>query len=164
MKLGAAIIEVASKELGVTEIGASNRGPRVDQYQRATWLEQKEWGAWCAAFVCWCVREAMKLAGIKETAGFQRPQTARAWDMERWSLAQDSSTQTRKPPGGDIQSGDMIVFRFSHVGWATSSPDKDGYFSTIEGNSNSKGSRTGGMVCANRRHLSEVRSRIRFTI
>lgn len=164
MKLSAAIIAVASKEIGVTETGTSNRGPRVDVYQRATWLSPKDWGAWCAAFVCWCVMEGMKLAGTKETKGFQRPVTAGAWDMERWSLAQDNSTQTRKPPGDDIQSGDMVVFKFSHVGWATSEPDKEGFFTTIEGNSNSKGSRTGGMVCEGRRNVSQVRSRIRFTI
>ena len=163
-KLAPQIVEIALKEVGVKESGTSNRGPRVDQYQRATWLEEKDWGAWCASFVCWVVREAMKATGIKETAGFKRPQTAGAWDFERWSLAQDASTATRKPPGKDIQRGDLLVFTFSHIGIAQGPPDAKGNVITVEGNSNSKGSRTGGMVCEGLRHVSQVRSRIRFTV
>jgi hypothetical protein len=164
MKLSEAILIVARQEVGVTEDGTSNRGKRVDEYQRATWLEEKDWGAWCAAFVCWVVREAMVMAKIKETDGFKRPQTGRAYDMEKWSLAQDSSTATRKPCGADIRPADIIVFTFSHTGFALTAPDEDGWLVTIEGNSNAKGSRTGGMVCIGHRHISQIRSRIRFTI
>lgn len=160
----AALLQIARAEIGTAETGTSNRGPRVDQYQRATWLEQKDWGPWCAAFICWVVRAAMKVSGSKETPGFKRPKTARAWDFERWSLAQDSSTQTRKPAGRDIRAGDLLIFKFSHIGIATSAPDAQGNVSTIEGNTNAKGSRTGGQVCATRRHIDQVRSRIRFTI
>lgn len=163
-KLAPAIIEIAGREIGVKEVGKTNRGPRVDDYQRATWLDEKDWGAWCAAFVCWVVSEAMAKAGIPETAGFKRPKTAGAWDFERWSLAQDASTWTKKPHGGDIAPGDIIVFTFSHIGFATSAPDAKGCVATIEGNSNAAGSRTGGMVVANRRHISTIRSRIRFRV
>ncbi len=83
------LIATAEAELGVKENGTSNRGPRVDQYQRATWLDPKDWGAWCAAFVCFCVREALSKSKLKETKGFRLPQTAGAFDFERWSLAQD---------------------------------------------------------------------------
>jgi len=158
------LVKIATAEVGTKEDGTSNRGKRVDDYQKATWLSPKDWGAWCAAFMCWCIREAMKAEGIAETTGFQRPQTAGAWDFERWSLAQDSTTQTRKPAGTDIQRGDLVVFKFSHIGMATSAPDSQGYFTTVEGNSNSKGSRTGGMVCEGNRSIDAVRSRIRFTL
>lgn len=158
------LLRIAKAEVGTVETGSSNRGPRVDQYQRATWLDQKDWGPWCAAFICWVVREALKAAALKETTGFSRPQTASAWGFEKWSLAQDSTTATRKPPGGDIRPGDLIIFRFSHIGIATSTPDSKGFITTIEGNSNSRGSRTGGSVCENRRSLDTIRSRIRFTI
>lgn len=158
------LISIAEAELGVKEVGTSNRGPRVDDYQRATWLEQKDWGAWCASFVCFCVREALKQSGIKETKGFKRPRTAGAFDFERWSLAQDSSTQTRKPAGSDIKRGDLIIWSFSHISIALGSPDRKGNLLTIDGNSNARGSRTGGMVCTVTRNISLVRSRIRFTI
>ena len=158
------LVLTALAEVGVKEVGSTNRGPRVDEYQRATWLDQKDWGAWCAAFVCWCVRGAMNLEKIRETAGFKRPQTAGAFDFENWSLKQDNTTQTAKPAGRAIQRGDLVIFTFSHIGIATSSPDSEGNFHTVEGNSNSAGSRTGGMVCTNIRNVKLVRSRIRFTI
>lgn len=158
------LIQIAIAEIGVKEIGTSNRGPRVDQYQRATWLDEKDWGAWCAAFMCWCIREAMKAEGIKETPGFKRPRTASAFGFEKWSLAQDSSTQTRKPAGRDIQRGDLVIWNFSHISLALKAPDSKGMLRTIDGNSNAKGSRTGGMVCDPSRHVSLVRSRIRFTL
>lgn len=159
-----ALVKAALAEKGVKETGSSNRGSRVDEYQRATWLKEKDWGAWCAAFVCFCVREAMVKAGIKETAGFKRPQTAGAFDFERWSLAQDSTTQTRKPCGSDIQRGDLVIWSFSHISIALGPPDANGMLKTVDGNSNAKGSRTGGMVCEPVRSVDLVRSRIRFTI
>lgn len=164
MKLSESIVQTALAEVGTKELGKSNRGPRVDEYQRATWLKPSDWGAWCASFVCWVIREAMKAEGIKETSGFKRPQTASAFDFERWSLAQDSTTQTRKPCGKDIERGDLVIWSFSHISIALGPPDSKGMLKTVDGNSNAKGSRTGGMVCEPTRHISLVRSRIRFTI
>jgi len=158
------LVLTALAEVGVKEVGSTNRGPRVDEYQRSTWLDQKDWGPWCAAFVCWVIRASMNLEKIRETDGFHRPQTAGAWDFERWSLEQDNTTQTAKPAGRAIQRGDLVIFTFSHIGIATSAPDENGNFHTVEGNSNSAGSRTGGMVCTNIRNVKLVRSRIRFTI
>jgi len=158
------LVLTALAEVGTKETGTTNRGPRVDEYQRSTWLDQKDWGPWCAAFVCWVIRASMNLEKIRETDGFHRPQTAGAWDFERWSLKQDNTTQTAKPAGRAIQRGDLVIFTFSHIGIATSAPDENGNFHTVEGNSNSAGSRTGGMVCTNIRNVKLVRSRIRFTI
>lgn len=164
MKLSEALVQIAAKEVGVTEVNGSNCGPRVDEYKAATWLNPKVGWPWCAAFVCWCVREALTLSGVKETKTFKRPRTAGAWDFENWSLAQDNSTNTRKPHKNDIQAGDIVIFTFSHIGIAVSAPDKNGNVRTIEGNSNKAGSREGGAVVIQKRHLSKIRSRIRFTI
>ena len=106
----------------------------------------------------------MKATGIKETATFKRPTTAGAWNLENWSLKQDNSTQTRKPHRGDIKPGDIVVFTFSHVGFAVGEPDEEGYVSTLEGNTDTAGSREGGGVFRKRRKLSSIRSRIRFTV
>lgn len=103
-------------------------------------------------------------AEVQETDTFKRPRTAGAWDLENWSLKQDESTWTRKPHRGDIEAGDIVVFTFSHVGFAISEPDADGYVLTVEGNGNSAGSREGGSVVMQRRHLSKIRSRIRFRV
>lgn len=162
--LATKLVELARAEVGVEEINGTNCGPRVNEYKAATWLPADKGWPWCAAFVCWLVREAMRATGIKETATFKRPQTAGAWDFENWSLAQDRTTQTRKPHRGDIQPGDIVIFSFSHIGIATSTPDGSGFVHTIEGNTDGAGSREGGAVLEKRRHISRIRSRIRFTI
>jgi CHAP domain len=158
------IVRIASAEIGVTEVNGSNCGPRVDEYKAATWLDPKKGWPWCAAFVCWVVKQALDHAEVKETATFKRPRTAGAWDMENWSRKQDESTWTRKPHRGDIAPGDIVVFTFSHVGFAVSAPDKSGFVMTVEGNTDSSGSREGGGVFRKRRHVSTIRSRIRFRV
>lgn len=160
MKLADKIVELAEKEIGVHEIDGTNCGPRVNEYKAATNLPPNENWPWCAAFVDWLVREAMKGG----TYTFKRPTTAGAWDLERWSKEQDNSTQTKRDPGSDIKAGDIVIFRFSHVGIATGSPDKNGFVPTCEGNSNAAGSRDGGSVVARKRHISSIRTRIRFTV
>jgi len=158
------IIRIAKAEVGVREIANTNCGERVDQYKAATWLNPKKGWAWCAAFVCWVVREAMASTGVKQTKTFKRPRTAGAWDFENWSLKQDKTTNTKKPHGGDILPGDIVVFTFSHIGIAVSSPDYDGIVKVAEGNTDTAGSREGGGVYLKSRHISKIRSRIRFTI
>ena len=156
MKLSEALVQVALKEVGVTEVNGTNCGPRVNEYKAATWLNPKVGWPWCAAFVAFCFREALALSGVKETKTFKRPRTASAYDFENWSMEQDNSTHTKKPHKGDIKAGDIIVFTFSHIGIALSSPDKNGNVRTIEGNSNPKGSRDGGAVGIHIRSLSKI--------
>jgi len=158
------LVHIATQETGTEEVDGTNCGPRVNQYKAATNLPPDEPWPWCAAFVCWCVKEALKAAGIQETKGFKRPRTAGAWDLANWSRRQDDSTQTKRSPGTDIQRGDIICFTFSHTGIATSGPDLNGYFTTIEGNTDGEGSREGGAVLEKRRHISKVRDRIRFKL
>jgi len=157
-------VEIGLKEVGGEEITGTNWGPGVNQYEAATRLDPEEPWPWCAAFVCGVVREAMAATGIKETATFKRPTTAGAWDLENWSLRQDKTTQTKKPHHGDIKAGDIVVFTFSHVGIAVGEPDDEGWLSTVEGNTDSSGSREGGGVFRKRRKLSSIWSRIRFTV
>lgn len=162
MKLSEALVHVAKLEIGTEEVNGTNCGPRVNEYKSATNLPAIESFPWCAAFVDWCVREAISFSG--GTFTFKRPTTAGAWDLENWSLAQDSSTQTKHSPGTDIQAGDILCYTFSHTGIATSSPDANGFVHTVEGNTDSQGSREGGGVFAKQRHVSKIRARIRFTV
>lgn len=163
-KLPQALIQVAIAEVGVEEVNGTNCGPRVDQYKASTWLNPKVGWPWCAAFVCWCIREALTITGIKETKTFKRPRTAGAWDFENWSREQDNSTHTRKPHRNDIQAGDIVIFKFSHIGIALSAPDAKGNVKTVEGNTDGAGSREGGAVLRKTRNVSQIRSRIRFTV
>lgn len=159
MKLAPKIVKLALAEVGVEEAGGSNCGPRVNEYKAATNLPSKEAWPWCAAFVDWVVREAMKGG----TYTFKRPTTAGAWDLENWSIKQDGSTQTKRNPGADIKAGDIVIFKFSHVGIAVKGA-ADGHVTTVEGNTDSSGSREGGGVFRKLRNLSQVKTRIRFTV
>jgi hypothetical protein len=162
MRLAQRIVELAKKEVGVQEIGNTNCGPRVNEYKAATWLDPLQSWKWCAAFIDWLVMRAMVDSDRKFT--FERPRTAGAWDLENWSLKQDKSTQTKRNPGvNDIKAGDIVIFKFSHVGLAIGSPVA-GMIPTIEGNSDAEGSREGGGVWKHHRKLSSVKTRIRFTV
>jgi len=150
------IVELAAAEVGVREVPRnSNRGPRVEEYQRATWLDGTGW-PWCAAFVCWLVRELEKDFDLP----FARPRTAGAWDFERW--ARDEGVKLFKPRAR-IRAGDIVVFTFSHIGLAADD-EAHGKVATIEGNTDSSGSREGGGVYRKTRATSLVRSHIRLEL
>jgi hypothetical protein len=158
------MIRIATAEVGVREVDNTNCGVRVDEYKAATWLNPKKGWPWCAAFVCWVIREALASSGTKQTKTFKRPRTAGAWDFENWSIDQDSTTWLRRSPAGDIVPGDIVMFTFSHIGIAVSAPDEKGNVTTVEGNTDIAGSREGGGVYLKTRNLSKIRSRIRFNI
>jgi hypothetical protein len=169
-KLPEAIARAAESKVGARESGGANKGEDLEEFFAADSYDPNgpqpgdDGYAWCAAFVCWVVKAAMGSLGISDRAGFKRPTTPGAWAFEEWSLAQDFTTHTKKKPHGDIQRGDIVIFKFSHIGIATSSTDKNGHFMTVEGNTNAAGSREGDGVYRKQRHTDLVRSRIRFTI
>ena len=153
------MVSLAREEIGVSEVDGSNCGPRVDEYKAATWLDADKGWPWCAAFICWLVREAMEGEG----ASFKRPRTAGAWDFENWAKQESNrGVELRKPTNEDIKAGDIVVFTFSHIGIAVADVDSSGYVKTIEGNTNGAGSREGGSVLEKNRHVSKIRSRIRI--
>ena len=162
MKLAQRLVELALKEVGVKEVGNTNCGERVNFYKSATWLPYEESWPWCAAFIDWLIWTAIN--DTKQSYSFERPRTASAWDLENWSLKQDDSTQTKRDPKvKDIAAGDIVIFKFSHVGLAIG-PVVNGVFPTIEGNTDNEGSRDGGGVWKKQRKLSSVKTRIRFTV
>ena len=151
------MVNLARSEIGVSEIDGSNCGPRVDEYKAATWLDPDKGWPWCAAFLCWLIREAIE----GEDVAFKRPQTAGAWDFENWARKQvNNGVELRKPTNEDIKAGDIVIYTFSHIGLAVKDIDSSGYVTTIEGNTNGAGSREGGSVLEKKRHVSSIRSRI----
>jgi|TARA_R110000822_G_scaffold80672_7_gene192156 hypothetical protein len=153
------MVNLARSEIGVSEIDGSNCGPRVDEYKAATWLDPDKGWPWCAAFLCWLIREAIE----GEDVAFKRPQTAGAWDFENWARKQvNNGVELRKPTNEDIKAGDIVIYTFSHIGLAVKDIDSSGYITTIEGNTNGAGSREGGSVLEKKRHVSSIRSRIRI--
>lgn len=161
-KFTESLVKIALAEIGIEEIDGTNKGPRVNEYKAATNLPPNESWPWCAAFICWIVREAMAVHGVKETAGFKRPRTAGAWDFENWSKRQDETTWTSRDVS-DIKAGDIVIFKFSHIGIAVSDAD-NGKVNSCEGNTDSSGSREGGGVFRKTRRLDQIKVRIRFRL
>lgn len=63
-RLLAEVLRVAALEVGVREQGGRNRGPRVDEYQRAVGIDpETAAGPWCAAFLFWCFAQAARNLG-----------------------------------------------------------------------------------------------------
>jgi hypothetical protein len=157
--IGEKMVSLAREEIGVSEVDGSNCGPRVDEYKAATWLDADKGWPWCAAFICWLVREAIE----GEDTRFKRPRTAGAWDFENWAKQESTNgVELRKPTNEDIKAGDIVIFTFSHIGLAVKDADSSGYVITIEGNTNGAGSREGGSVLEKKRHVSKIRSRVRI--
>jgi hypothetical protein len=157
------VASIAESKIGLRESGGANKGPQIREFLDADSYKPNatdDGYPWCASFVCRIVQLAMH--GREWT--FQRPTTPGAWAFEKWSLAQDRSTWTRKPAGRDIARGDIVVFNFSHIGIAVGMPDKHGWVRTVEGNTNKAGSRDGDGVYLKVRNVSSIRSRIRFRV
>ena len=161
------LVDLARKELGVLEQPKnSNRGARVQQYQAATWLDGTGW-PWCAAFICWLVREGLKQYDpLKVPAGFKRPETAGAWDFENWATDYKRYGVSRfEATDRRIEPGDILVFTFSHIGIAeaaASGTNPTSEVRTIEGNTDGSGTREGGGVYRQTRRVSQVREVIRL--
>lgn len=164
------LIDIARKEIGTVETPPnSNRGPRVQQYQSACDYskEARTGWKWCAAFVCWtikewlkdpAVRDALKLRTAAEVEAW-RPRTAAAYGFHDWAeqrglLVMDDS------PDHVLHTADIVTFDMSHIGIVAN--DEGPLIYTIEGNTDSAGSRDGGGVFAKTRQRSFARKFIRI--
>jgi hypothetical protein len=157
--MAAAIVRNAEEEIGTKEQGGNNRGKRVQEYQAATWLEGTGW-AWCAAFVCFVLRDAIAEFGA---VPWKRPLTAGAYDFENWAKQNAAAgVQLFKPARKTkIKAGDIVVFNISHIGIAVKDQASDGSVETVEGNTGPEGGRDGDGVWRKNRHVSEFRAVIR---
>jgi hypothetical protein len=163
------LIDIAAKEVGIVETPRnSNTGPRIVEYQRATTLGGTGW-PYCAAFVCWCIREWGKsgevLDALKMSPAFfeqWRPKTAAAYGFHEWASEHDLTVfdENAHPGQAELHTGDIITFDFSHVGLLVT--DHQSVLSTIEGNTDVAGSRDGGGVYAKSRPRHLARKFIRL--
>ena len=158
MKLRDKLVELAIKEVGVTEINGTNTGPRVNQYKEDTWLDPKQNWPWCAAFICWLFDEAMKGGQYS----FKRPRTPSAFGFEDWCLKQDRSVLLKR--SGKISKGDIVIFKFSHIGIAIADETSQGFVRCVEGNTDAAGSREGGGVFIKVRPRKSIRSFIKVMV
>ena len=163
------LLEIATHEVGTHEVGGNNRGPRIVEYQSATWLKPAPW-PWCAAFICWILREWLKSPEVLAKLSLRndkegekwRPQTAGAFDFERWAKEKGLQVLNRKSLA---KAGDLVVFEFSHIGIVVKDQISPDSIECIEGNTNGSGQRdsnAGDGVWRKRRSASLVRSFIRI--
>lgn len=133
------IVQLARNEIGVRELTGNNDGKRVTEYLKAVGLRQGS--PWCAAFVSW----------VFQQAGFALPRTA-------WSPAMFNASVNVKEAQMAVVFG--IYFpelkRVAHVG-LVERVDGD-WLITIEGNTNTTGSREGDGVYRKRRHRKTIYS------
>ena len=151
------LIEVAEAEAAknVREVGGMNRGPDVEKYQKTVGLSPGS--PWCAAFVAYCVQTSRGAAtppawcsgsaitlwhrGTRKmnSEGFTTPEKADFQTKVRpgmiWVRAKDASGATAARRGTWLQGHTGIVIAVDEEG-----------FHTVEGNTNSAGSREGDGV------------------
>lgn len=136
MTLGQLALAIALDENGQREAPpGSNRGPRVDVYLRAAGLDPDRGRyPWCSAFVTWALREAMLRMG--------GPHRWRGSASVSLLLARNQGLVQVLPAEGDVFI--HLDPAGNHCGFVTGC--RAGSVTTLEGNTDIHGSRTGGVV------------------
>lgn len=151
----AEVIKIANTQLNVRETGL-NRGPEVDEYIKSTGLNPVGHNySWCAAFVYWCFKQACAKLGKTN------PLVKTAGCLAHWNGARCPKLtleQAIKNPE-KIKPGFVFIINYGsghgHTGIVLSV--KDGYLSTIEGNTNPELSSNGyGVFKLNRRKIKDI--------
>jgi hypothetical protein len=164
------LVDIATSQVGIRELGGNNKGPDIVKYQQATWLAPSAW-PWCAAFICWIIREWVKDPDIKEYMKLTddkiktwRPRTAGAFDFANtWAKQNKYKILDEKSLA---KAGDLVIFDFSHIGIVIKDQKQtENYITAIEGNTNGKGDRdsvSGDGVWLKERKTNLVKHYIRF--
>jgi CHAP domain len=139
-------LNVAATQLGIIE-QKNNSGPDVEKYLASVGL--KKGTPWCMAFVYWCCLQAQS-KGLVKTGSV----------LKQWHGV-DPVLKKKVPAAGDIFIMDFGGGK-GHTGFVKSVNIAKETFETIEGNSDAKGSRTGGMVCSNNRKIKSCIGFIRI--
>lgn len=144
------LLTVAREELAkhIREV-TRNQHPELKKYWRATsygieGFNNRE--PWCAAFACWLVYEAARRIW-GDSIPFPPCKSAGVINWPAW--AKTAPGWKRLPPSTRIEPGDIVCWDFNgkasggtHIGLATCE-ETGTRFTTIEGNTNSEGSREG---------------------
>lgn len=154
------LLQVAGAEIGVRET-TRNRGPEIGKYWQATTypdgMEERQ--PWCAAFLAWCVREAIiRRWGREGEAPFKRCKSARVADWLAWARREPGVRIVRDP-----RPGDLAIYVFSHCGIVSDYRAGDD-FDAIEGNTDDSGGREGVEVAVRRRQRRQVEAFMRLPV
>ena len=133
------LIDIASLEVGTREEGGNNKGLRIHEYQKATWLPPGAW-PWCAAYVAHVVQRWLGNNLVRETLGLKTIEEAENWRCRdasafgwiAWAKKRGLCITDEKELA---KRGDLVVFDFSHIGIVEFDQVKLGdKIQTIEGN------------------------------
>lgn len=146
-----AVLNTLRSELGAEEEPrGSNRGPKIKKYLAATGLP--EGYPWCAAVIAWAGREAAS------ESGFVWPLPLSADCDVLLAAARKLNILKTKPQPGDLGLVLRSTYDATHV-FMVEEVNADGSLQTLEGNSNTNGSREGYKMVRldNRPHRSFLR-------
>lgn len=151
----------AQSMLGVTEEYIDGRwtnwGPEIKQFLFAAGLSTP--APWCAAFINWCAEQA---AVDKNTTSALEDVRLQAYVQ---SYADWAENNNKFIPKDDAGPGDLFILyypsleRYAHIGFVDEVNEEEGWFTTIEGNTNDEASREGFKVASRRRTIT---SRVKF--
>jgi hypothetical protein len=152
MTLQEKALEIAATQIGVEEApGHKNTGKDVEKYLKAVGLGSGF--SWCMAFVYWCHEQAAEAMGRKN------PLFKTGGVLEQWRQRKAEFRATTPQPG------DIFIMDFGkgtgHTG-IVEKVNEDDTISTIEGNTNSDGSREGYEVCRRTRARAKILGYLRF--
>lgn len=125
--------------IAASQLGTSEQPPGSNRVKYSDWYGMV--GAWCGMFVSWCAQQSGSADVVPR---FAYTPAGAAWFQQRglWS---------REPRPGSVAFYDVAgMGRISHCG-VVEAVAADGSWSSIEGNTNGGGSRTGGQVWRHRR-------------
>lgn len=163
MKITDLLIKMAVSQIGVKE-QSHNFSPAIVEYQKSTWLEVGKW-PWCAAFVCWCLKQAVDLSDdMGVFVPFDKDKVCRDASAFGWIKWAENNGVKVFPKEEVPMRGDIVVFDFSHIGIVKEVISGKGMI-CIEGNTNGEGSREGDGVYEKLRpfgNLSQVKALIRL--
>lgn len=149
-KISSGALQIAVSQLGVKEL-PQNKGPKVKLYLASVGLS--EGFSWCAAFVYWCFDQAAKELKITN------PAVKTGGVLRHWQMTRGIKVKIPRP-------GDMFILDhgkgLGHTGFVRTVDLISKTYTTIEGNSNSTGSREGTEVCSNSRKISAAKGFIRY--
>lgn len=141
----------AAAEIGVAEDPPKSNSVKYNQW----YYGRDERALWCATFVSWCFFHENLPLPATTAKGFSFTPMGADWfrSNRRWVKRGE-----RSPEPGWIVFYDFPndkLNRISHVG-IVEKANRDGSIVAIEGNTDAKGSRTGGQVMRKTRPASEI--------
>jgi hypothetical protein len=157
---------IARPYIGATEARGNRMGsdPRMREIFEADWLSSRtgtDGYAWCCSFVSMCVQKLIAESGCYRHV--RPPRTASVSTFRtRWAVEQNCLVFAPNDAGYRPHKGDVVVFRFSHIGILDSVGL--GRVFTIEGNTNEAGSREGTAVMEKERLNAIIRCFIRLPV